>query len=451
MSDVVVGDEYRELSDLLSAGYTPPDRHDPAERARRHRRRRIRIIAASVVLLLVAAAAGAYAQKALNAPFDATEPVLAGQVLTVPEANVFAVPRASASAMSVTGAEEFPQTLGTDGIITLNGSNEPLPMASLNKVITALVILDAKPLGATDAGPTITFTKADDDLYDKYYLAGATIQSMKAGATMSQRDALGLMMLVSASNYAEATATWAFGSTAGYLRAAKRWLAANGLASTTVVDPTGLDPRNTSTPSDLIALGRLAMANPALASIVQSPSITVAPLGTLMNTNPALGKDGINGIKTGTLEQSGANLLFAATIDVGLDAPLTVIGIILGAPEQYVAGEDARRMLASIKSGFHSVKVVGEGQVFGEYTTPWEDSARAVSTEHASLLTWSDTPVTSVVTVDPVSTAKQGAVVGSVTYTAGARTVTVPLTLDDAVNGPGGWWRLGHPREFLGW
>ena len=451
MSDVVVGDQYRELSDMLSPGYTPPDRHDPAERMRRRRRRRIRLIAAGVVLLLLCAAGGSYAHASLNAPIDATAPVLSEQVVTIPEANVFAVPRASASAMSVTGAEEFPATLGTDGIITLNGTNDPLPMASLNKVITALVILDTKPLGAADAGPTITFTKADDDLYDKYYLAGATIQSMKAGATMSQRDALGLMMLVSASNYAEATATWAFGSSAGYVRAAKRWLAANGLTSTTVVEPTGIDPRNTSTPSDLIAIGRLAMANPALASIVQTKSITVPPLGTLVNTNPALGMGGINGIKTGTLEQSGANLLFSATIDVGLDAPLTVIGIILGAPEQYVAGQDAGRMLASIKAGFHPVKVVGAGEVFGEYTTRWEDTARAVSTENATLLTWSDTAVTSVVTVDPLTTAKQGAVVGSVTYTAGARTVTVPLRLDDAVAGPGGWWRLGHPRELLGW
>jgi len=451
VGDVVVPDQYRELSDLLDAGYTPPDRDDPAERARRRRRRRNRIIGGSVALALIVGAGAVYSSTALNAPIEATAPVLAEPVVAAQEAHAFPRPRAAASAISITGAEEFPQTLGTDGIVTLTGDNAPRPMASINKVITALVILDAKPLGETDAGPTITFTKADDDLYDKYYLAGATIQSMKAGATMSQRDALGLMMLVSASNYAEATATWAFGSPAGYVRAANRWLAANGLAGTTVVEPTGLDPRNTSTPSDLLAIGRLVMASPALASIVQSRSITVPPLGLLMNSNPVLGNDGINGIKTGTLEDSGANLLYSATVDVGLEAPLTVIGIVLGAPEQYVAGEDARAVLASLKSGFHTVKVVGAGQVFGEYTAPWEDTARAVSTEAASLFTWSDTPVTSAVTVDPVTTAKSGAVVGSATYTAGARTVTVPLALDDAIAGPGGWWRLGHPRELLDW
>lgn len=451
VSEIVVPDQHRELDALLSADYTPPDRDDPVEVARRRRRRRNRLIGGGVVLLLIGAAVGTYTPMVLTAPIDASAPVLSEPAVTVPEAHAFAVPRAAASAISITGAEEFPQTLGTDGIIALNGPNDPQPMASLNKVITALVILDAKPLGEADAGPTITFTKADDDLYDKYYLAGATIQSMKAGATMSQRDALSLMMLVSASNYAEATATWAFGSSAGYVRAANRWLDANGLASTTVVEPTGVDPRNTSTPSDLIAIGRLAMANPALASIVKSKTVTVAPLGTLTNTNPALGADGINGIKTGTLEESGANLLFSATLDVGLDAPLTVIGIILGSPEQYVAGLDARSVLASIRDGFHPVKVVGAGSVFAEYMTEWDDTARAIAVDNASLLTWSDMPITSAVTVEPVTTAKRGTIVGSVTYTAGVRTVTVPLRLDDALNGPGGWWRLGHPDYLLDW
>jgi D-alanyl-D-alanine carboxypeptidase (penicillin-binding protein 5/6) len=218
-----------------------------------------------------------------------------------------------------------------------------------------------------------------------------------------------------------------------------------------VVETTGVDPRNTSTPSDLIAIGRLAMANPALASIVRSESITVAPLGTLMNSNPVLGDDGINGIKTGTLEDSGANLLFSATVDVGLEAPLTVIGIVLGGSSQAAVGNYVRSVLASITSGFHTVRLVKAGEVFGEYTTAWDDTARAVSTEAASLLTWSDTPVTVTMTVDPVATAADGAAVGSITYTAGVRTVTVPLALDDAIDGPGGWWRLGHPRELLDW
>jgi D-alanyl-D-alanine carboxypeptidase (penicillin-binding protein 5/6) len=71
-----------------------------------------------------------------------------------------------------------------------------------------------------------------------------------------------MMLVISASNYAEAASTWAFGSQPAFVSATKRWFAANGLAHTKIVEPTGIDPHNTSTPSDMIALGKLAMANP---------------------------------------------------------------------------------------------------------------------------------------------------------------------------------------------
>ena len=101
----------------------------------------------------------------------------------------------------------------------------------------------------SDPGPTITFDKADHDLYDKYYVMGATIARMPTGSSMSLRDALATMLIPSASNYAEAVSTWAFGSQGAFLDAARRWLAAHGLTGTTIVEPTGISARNTSTPS----------------------------------------------------------------------------------------------------------------------------------------------------------------------------------------------------------
>jgi len=183
---------------------------------------------------------------------------------------------------------------------------------------------------------------------------------------------------------------------------------------------------------------------------VQTKSIDVPPLGTLVNSNPVLGTSGVNGIKTGTLIDFGANLLYSASLEVGLDAPITVIGVVLGGQDQHVVGQLVRAQLATLASGFHTVSVVEEGDSFGSYTTPWDDTAEAVAASGAELFTWSDLPVTSVVTIDPVTTGAAGDEVGSVTYTAGARTVTVPLVLDDALNGPGGWWRLGHPGYLLG-
>ena len=182
-------------------------------------------------------------------------------------------------------------------------------------------MLDAKPLGATEDGPTITFTKADADLYDKYYVLQATEQPMKAGSTLSERDALKLMLVVSASNYAEAVTDWAFGSQAGFRRATKTWLTAHGLTGTTIVEPTGIDSRNVSTPANLLTLGQDGTRKPVVAAIVASKYLDVPGFDALPNTNRLLAVDGVNGIKTGTLDAAGACLLFSAVVEVGMPAP----------------------------------------------------------------------------------------------------------------------------------
>ena len=59
-------------------------------------------------------------------------------------------------------------------------------MASISKIVTALVILQAKPLSsATTPGPTITFSKDDHALYD----IGAQHRS-QAGERQCRQDAV---------------------------------------------------------------------------------------------------------------------------------------------------------------------------------------------------------------------------------------------------------------------
>jgi D-alanyl-D-alanine carboxypeptidase (penicillin-binding protein 5/6) len=445
--------EYRDLDDMLQASQVDVVRGgpvDPAAVARRRRRRLRGLLAAAIVFAVVAASAGVYLSSTLLAPVPETAGTLRSVSVEPGAAVVFRQPAALATAVSVTGAEEFPGTVGEGGILNATGGNEPRPIASISKVITALVVLGAKPLGESEAGPTLTFSKADNDLYDKYYLLGATIEHMKIGSTMSERDALGMMLLASASNYAEAVSTWAFGSPAATRRATDAWLAANGLAGTKIVEPTGIDPRNTSTPTDLIAIARLAMANPAVALLVRTPQLDIPAVGVIHNRNPVLGADGINGIKTGTLDEAGSCLLYSAVIDVpGLDNPVTIVGIVLGASDSFTAGTVASDTIATIRDGFHLVQVAASGEEVGDFVTDWDDTARVVVSHSLSMLTWANMPVTHTESIDPVVTAPGGTEIGSMTFTAGTRTATVPLRLSGSIDGPGGWWRIGHPGELL--
>ncbi|HEY8590675.1 MAG TPA: D-alanyl-D-alanine carboxypeptidase, partial [Naasia sp.] len=370
------------------------------------------------------------------------------QVAASPAAAI-ALPAEGASAISIAGADEY---LGASasGIWASSGTDEARPIASVSKLITALVILDARPLAsADDPGPTITFSKADHDLYDKYYLQGAIIAEMPTGSSMSLRDALATMLIPSASNYAEAVSTWAFGSQRAFVEAARGWLAAQGLNGTTIIEPTGLSPRNVSTPSDLIAIGKLASANPSIARIAATSSASL-PSGAVSNTNSLLGTDGINGLKTGNLGAGSYTLLYTASLDVGAAQPLKVTGVVLGGRSRASVDAGVLALLGSIREGFHEVPVAKRGQEVGSFTTPWGSSGRIVVSEDASLFTWSDTPVVTTSETRTPTRYDDGEPAGSISWSSGPNTVTAPVEVQGTITDPDPWWRLTHPSELGG-
>ncbi|MFT4211770.1 MAG: D-alanyl-D-alanine carboxypeptidase [Microbacterium sp.] len=414
----------------------------------RRARRRRGLLITGMVLAVVLAVAGAYTSWALTAPVSS--PVIAAQTPTVPTSPPVALspPAAGASAISIAGADEY---LGADASAArmLSGTDDPQPIASISKLITALVVLDAHPLdGTDDPGPTITFDEADHDLYDAYYVRGATIAAMPTGTVMSEHDALATMLIPSASNYAEAVSTWAYGSQSAFLRAVRSWLSEHGMNDTTIVEPTGIDDRNTSTPTDLITLGKVAAADPVIAEIVATRALTVTGPGAMTNTNDLLGSDGIVGLKTGNLGEGRYNLLYMSVLEVGLPEPLTVIGVVLGEESHGAVNRSVLAVLDSIRAGFHPVALTTANQQIGTLSTPWGSSAALVVTSGASILTWSDTPITAVMDLTTPTTYADGEVVGAITWTAGPNTVTAEVEIDGDIEPPTSWWRLTHPSEL---
>lgn len=394
-------------------------------------RRRITVFGAAGVLL----AGLAYLPLTLLAPLaPATATASVTQTPENPPVEL-AWPGYGASAI---GAVGFPGTLAA------GGSTEPRTIASITKVVTSLVVLDAKPLAEGEDGPVVTFTNADAGLYHKYFALGGKVEPVRAGLELTQRQLLTVVLVSSANNYAESLATWAYGSEDAFLAAARTWLDARGLSDTVLLDSTGMNPGNTSTASDLVELARIALADPVVSSIVRMPSASLPYVGTIENTNELLGIDGIDGIKTGTLDEAGACLLFSASITVG-EHPVEVVGVILGGPDHPALNVAVRSLLASAIAGFREVTLVEAGEAYYQYSTPWEQSARAVATEDASMLVWAGSAIAERATVSDVRDGKPGQRVGSVTFAVADESVTVPLALDGELGDPGPWWRLTHP------
>ena len=438
-------DALDDVAALLNAeAADEPMSAEDAERRRLRRRRRARgwLIAGGIVVA-VAAAVGGYCAWALTAPLPALE--VTTRVLTAaPGAHValeLPADRAAAIAVSGGGAD-----VGADGLHAVSGDDEPRPIASISKLITALVVLDAHPLqSADDPGPTLTFDKADHDLYDQYYVLGATVEPMPTGSSMSLHDALVTMLLPSASNYADAVSTWAFGSRSAYLSATRAWLGAHQLNGTTIVEPTGVDSRNASTPSDLLAIGQLAAADPTLARITSMTSATVPGVGEVDNTNDLLGSGGITGLKTGNNGPGTFALLYSASFGIGLDDPVNVIGVSLDGQSREQVDADVSRALHSIAAGVHVIGVAKGGTPVGVVTSAWGGSAQLVLARDESLMTWSDTPISATVAVTVPPTGADGQEVGVATWTSGGRSAHAAIAVRGAIDPPSGWWRLTHP------
>ena len=177
----------------------------PLTRRQIYRRRRIVVGSAAVVALGVAF----YLPFTLLAP---PPPVAMEQV-------AFEVPAAVQPAMSFPayGASGL-GALGYPGVLASGGATGPLPIASIAKVVTALVVLDAHPLAVGEAGPTATFTEVDEDFYNEQVANNGVVAHVSAGETMSQRNMLDLALMASANNYAQTVAAWAFGSEAALRR-----------------------------------------------------------------------------------------------------------------------------------------------------------------------------------------------------------------------------------------
>ena len=389
---------------------------------------------AAAVLLGV----GTYLPLTLLAPLRPVVAELEFEQPTTPPPASYALP--------VNGISAFGLQDGTD-LIAGQGADQSYPMASITKIVTALVVLDKYPLADGQPGPSVRMGRADLAFYEDYYLRGAKLLHVLEGWTFTERELLEIVLVDSAANYASSLSHWAFGSNTSYAAAARRWLDAHGLADIHVVEPVGLDERNTATPAALVELGRIALANPLVAELVGTQSLPMHDIGGLSNTNELLGSDGITGIKTGTLDDYGASLLFSTNLSIE-GGTLPLVGAVLGSWDHSLLGNEVHTLLASVQNNYHRLQLVHQNDVFGSYTTPWGDTAEVIAANGADLVVWGDQSVELKVTVDDVTTASDGDEIGEAVFTSGDETITVPLLLKGSIEDPGFWWRVGHPGQL---
>ncbi|GGI46953.1 D-alanyl-D-alanine carboxypeptidase (penicillin-binding protein 5/6) [Agromyces flavus] len=424
----------RTLDPAPPPAAAPAAAPSPRPSARVYRRRRIVVFGTLGMLLAGLVGGGAYAMTTLNAPIPAAAPSVIDPAPIVAPPQVVDQPDFGAWAVGA---------VGFDGALAAGNDSTAMPIASIAKVVTALVLLEKQPIPAGESGPDIRYTDADVAIYWDMIAQNGSVAPVAAGATLSLKESLEAMLLPSGNNYAISLAIWGFGSVDAYVERANAWAAEQGLTSLRIADPSGLSLENTATAADLVRLGELALQDATLAEIVATQQVDIPELGTLKNSNRLLGTHGVDGIKTGTTDDA-ANLLFSTDVAVG-SSSITVVGVLLGGANHPAVRQAIAEMIDTIAPGFHEVVAIEAGTEVATYATPWGDTASARTAEGATVVVWSDTPVDVAVTAQPITLAADGADVGTAVVTAGTQRIEVPIVLDGTVDDPGAWWRLTNP------
>lgn len=162
-------------------------------------------------------------------------------------------------------------------------ADTPRPIASLTKLMTAMVVLDSRqPLDEK-----IRITKEDRDLIK---LTGSRLSF---GAELPRRDVLTLALMSSENRAAAALARTYPGGTEAFVKAMNDKAIALHMSDSRFLDPAGLSPQNISSPSDLSRMVLAASTYPEIRSITTIRYRDVRPFkrrGSLryVNTNRLL-------------------------------------------------------------------------------------------------------------------------------------------------------------------
>jgi len=188
----------------------------------------------------------------------------------------------------------------TGQVLLEKNSRDIVPMASLTKLLTAMVVLDAQQ----SADELITIETSDLD----------TLKNTRGGVPVGKSYSRGALIeraLLTSDNHAASSLARHYpGGLWAFLEAARLKTEALRLTSTTIVEPTGLSPENRSSASDLVAVLAAAAAYPDIARITSQAQIR-EQVGrrtqTLRNTNHLVGKKGWEILlsKTGFTNEAG--------------------------------------------------------------------------------------------------------------------------------------------------
>jgi len=265
-------------------------------------------------------------------------------------AAAFAVPFGSQSVLVVDDA--------TGKVLIEKNADTVAPIASLTKLMTAMVVLDAR----LDMDEQIEIDRSDVDTV-KY-----SSSRVPVGASISRRDVLHLALMSSDNRAAAALARTYPGGKEGFKVAVRRKIQALGMSQTSIEEPTGLSPHNRSSAVDLIKMATASTKYPEIVRMTTESKDIIDINGRgveYRNTNRLVGAKGwdVGLSKTGFTNEAGRCLIMNIKA-AGKNATLVLLNAGASSARvmdalnirRFIAGDEAPVRVARAASGGPRIK-----------------------------------------------------------------------------------------------
>ncbi len=241
-------------------------------------------------------------------------------------ASAFALPFSSQHAMV------FDEQTGR--VLLEKNANDVVPIASVTKLMTAMVVLDAK----LDMEEPITIDQVDVDVLKH------SSSRVPVGTVLPRKSMLQLALMSSDNRAAAALARTYPGGNAAFAQAVRDKVVALDMRNTSIEEPTGLSPHNRSTATDLVKMATAASYYPEITRMSTETGELMDINGhpvQYRNTNRLVGKKGwdIQLSKTGFTREAGRCLVMRVQA-----AGKNVIVVLLNAKEAAARMLDAENV-----------------------------------------------------------------------------------------------------------
>lgn len=233
--------------------------------------------------------------------------------------------------------------LKTNEVLYSSNPDVVVPIASVTKLMTAMVTLDAK-LPLDEVLPIV--------IRDTEEMRGV-FSRVRVGSELSRRDML-LLALMSSENRASASLAHHYpGGHTAFIAAMNAKARALGMSRSRFVEPTGLSEHNVATANDLVLLLKASQQYPLLSQLSTTAEKTVAfrkPNYTLgfRNTNALVRKANwsVQLTKTGFTDEAGHCLVMRTVMN-----QRQVAFVVLDAFGKYTHMADANRLKKWLETG----------------------------------------------------------------------------------------------------